>query len=137
MDTHRSSEPCCRCGIDTVLAAHQVRPRQAGLASASGQRDWPVAAWRHPTRPWLGTAASVVATAMDRNTVTMSWRWLVEGHAGRLVCERVDLGWVGPAAAPVLCGGPAVTGGGAGRHGPPGPGGGRGRGPPGEGRRAG
>jgi hypothetical protein len=26
---------------------------------------------------------------MDRNTVTMSWRWLVEGPAGRLVGERV------------------------------------------------
>jgi len=34
--------------------------RRAGLASASGQRDWPVAAWRRSTRPCrrLGAAAA-------------------------------------------------------------------------------
>ena len=45
----------------------------------------------------------------------------------RLGGERVDHGWVGR-AAPVLGGGPAVTGGGAGRPGPADPGGSRGLG---------
>jgi hypothetical protein len=35
----------CNCCVDTVPAAHQVSWRWPAFASASGQHDWPVAAW--------------------------------------------------------------------------------------------
>jgi hypothetical protein len=57
------------------LWRHKHRWRRPAFASAGGQGDWPVAASRRSTRPYgrLGAAASVVARAVDKNKVAMSW----------------------------------------------------------------
>src|SRR4029453_14748858 len=44
------------CGVDTVPVAARSGSRGGGLASAGGQRDWPVAARRRSTRPCGGSA---------------------------------------------------------------------------------
>ena len=120
--------PCCTCGAGTAWAASLVRAGLAShppVASATGQSR-PGGAPQPCRRP--GAAANVATTAIHRNTagdvLDAAWSrrcWPPRRRAGWTT------GWVGR-AAPVLGGGPAVTGGGAGRPGPAGPGGSRGLG---------
>jgi hypothetical protein len=123
------------CGVDTVPAARQVWFAEAGVRI----RRWPAGlasrglAARHPAVPAARRGGERRRDDGDRqehgrDVLDAAW----SRAAGRLGGEGVDFGWVGRAvAAPVLCGGPVLTGVGAGRHGPVGPGGGRGLGPPG------
>jgi hypothetical protein len=108
--------------------------RRAGLASA-------VASGTGQSRPGLAAARPAVRDLArqrrrhdgDRQEQGReSWMRPDRGTADRLGGEGVALGWVGrAAAAPVLGPDPEVTGGGAGRPGPAGPGGSRGPEPPG------